>query len=97
MKHKSGYFSLYAHLRKNGVLVKVGDTVTDGQTIAESGNTGGSTGPHLHIEIIEADNLNDVFKKENKRDPADIGDLQKKIDEQQKNEDNDGGKETDEN
>jgi murein DD-endopeptidase MepM/ murein hydrolase activator NlpD len=44
--------SLYAHLRADGLLVNVGDRVVRGQVIALSGNTGGSTKPHLHVEYI---------------------------------------------
>ena len=43
-----GGFFIYAHLSK--VLVKNGDSVVAGQVIAKTGNTGNSTGPHLHAE-----------------------------------------------
>lgn len=43
--------SAYMHLKKGSLLVKRGDKVIEGQQIAQSGNTGASTGPHLHFEI----------------------------------------------
>ncbi|WP_326579326.1 M23 family metallopeptidase [Streptomyces sp. NBC_00481] len=49
IKHGNGTFSQYAHLSK--VSVKVGQVVKTGQRIAFSGNTGNSSGPHLHFEI----------------------------------------------
>ncbi len=47
--HGHGYRTLYAHLSKR--LVKRGDKVSRGQVIGLLGNTGRSTGPHLHYEI----------------------------------------------
>lgn len=51
VNHGGGYSSLYGHNSK--LLVKAGDSVFQGQEIAKSGNTGRSTGPHLHIEILK--------------------------------------------
>jgi peptidase M23-like protein/PKD domain-containing protein len=51
IRHQDGYSSLYAHMKKNGVLVEVGDLVEPGDKVAIVGNTGNSTGPHLHFEV----------------------------------------------
>ncbi len=49
--HDDGTMALYAHLRSEGVLVRVGQRVRAGQQIGLSGNTGFTTGPHLHFAV----------------------------------------------
>ncbi len=51
IKHSNGYFTLYAHLKYNSIPVKIGDEIKKGQIIGYMGNTGHSTGAHLHFEV----------------------------------------------
>jgi murein DD-endopeptidase MepM/ murein hydrolase activator NlpD len=51
IKHNDGSTAMYWHLKKDGVVVNVGDTVVQGQHIGYSGNTGYSAFPHLHFQV----------------------------------------------
>ena len=61
--HGFGYISIYGHLSK--ILTKKGSRVYRGNVIAETGNTGLSTGPHLHYEVehngIKQDPMKFIF------------------------------------
>lgn len=78
LRHSFGFMSSYAHLKK--FKVKSGEFVSKGDVIAQCGNSGNSTGPHLHYEVRflgralnpqylmdwTPENFNYVFEKENK-------------------------------
>jgi murein DD-endopeptidase MepM/ murein hydrolase activator NlpD len=49
--HGNGVTTRYAHLSET--TVRAGDSVNSGQVVARSGNSGRSTGPHLHFEVLE--------------------------------------------
>jgi murein DD-endopeptidase MepM/ murein hydrolase activator NlpD len=50
--HDDGTYAVYAHLNWNSIRVRPGDRVIRGQYIADSGNTGFSSGPHLHFVVL---------------------------------------------
>ena len=50
--HDDGSQAVYAHLNWNTIRVRPGDRVERGEYIADSGNTGFSTGPHLHFAVM---------------------------------------------
>lgn len=52
--HGDGVWSAYAHLRRGSAVVRVGDRVAGGQQLAEVGNTGNTTEPHLHFQLMDA-------------------------------------------
>jgi murein DD-endopeptidase MepM/ murein hydrolase activator NlpD len=68
--HDDGTMSVYAHLNWNSIRVKPGDRVRAGQYIADSGNTGFTSGPHLHFAVqrnagLKIESLPVVFKGPN--------------------------------
>jgi murein DD-endopeptidase MepM/ murein hydrolase activator NlpD len=54
IKHDDGTIGEYAHLQQYGVKVRLGERVQAGQLIGLSGNTGYSSGPHLHFFVYKA-------------------------------------------
>lgn len=52
IRHLDGTLANYAHLSKNGVVVKAGQEVKAGDLIGYSGNTGFTSGPHLHFSVF---------------------------------------------
>jgi len=50
--HADGTFAIYAHLRWDSIRVRPGQNIERGEFIATSGNTGFSSGPHLHFAVM---------------------------------------------
>ncbi|HWY78574.1 MAG TPA: M23 family metallopeptidase [Verrucomicrobiae bacterium] len=53
IRHDDGTIGIYAHLKQHGNRVKVGDRVNAGDFIGLSGNTGFTSGPHLHFSVFK--------------------------------------------
>lgn len=51
IKHPNNVYSVYAHLKKDSIIVKKGDIVVNGQIIGEMGKSGNSDGRHLHFQL----------------------------------------------
>jgi hypothetical protein len=49
-----GRYALYAHLKPGSITVEAGERVRQGQVLGELGNSGSSTGPHLHFHVMDA-------------------------------------------
>jgi murein DD-endopeptidase MepM/ murein hydrolase activator NlpD len=53
IQHEDGTFADYAHLKKNSARVSLGEDVPMGTHLADSVNTGWTTGPHLHLVVYK--------------------------------------------
>jgi len=62
IRHQNGDFSQVAHLTKGSSKVKEGDTVSAGQQIAVTGNSGWMTEPHLHFFVFRLEKDKHGFK-----------------------------------
>lgn len=73
IKHDNGYISSYGHLSTGfGQVLKVGQKVTQGETIAYIGSSGNSSCMHLHFNIYDNTDGSDKPSIENKLDPLDF-------------------------
>jgi murein DD-endopeptidase MepM/ murein hydrolase activator NlpD len=52
-----GVYAFYAHLQPGSIRVQIGETVTTGQVLGLLGNTGNSTGPHLHFQLADGPDI----------------------------------------
>jgi hypothetical protein len=55
--HLNGEFSFMVHFKKGSIIVAIGDTVVRGQEVGKAGNSGHSTGPHLHYHLQTTSDL----------------------------------------
>lgn len=56
IRHANGFTTWYGHLKRNGIVVKVGDVVEAGATLGLIGSSGCSSTAHLHFEVRDCDN-----------------------------------------
>ncbi|MEU4625627.1 M23 family metallopeptidase [Actinoplanes sp. NPDC023801] len=53
VRHDDDTYSVYAHLRRGSTKVRAGDRVSTGQQLAEVGNSGNTSEPHLHVQLMD--------------------------------------------
>ena len=68
--HGNGFFSVYGHLKEGSINVRVGQQLVGGTIIGSLGNTGASSGDHLHLEIRRSSDLDDNSKGYQPIDPG---------------------------
>ncbi|WP_353047436.1 M23 family metallopeptidase [Exiguobacterium sp. S3] len=57
IEHENNEYSLIAHFKRLSIDVKEGDTVETGQKLGLCGNSGNSTEPHIHFQVMDAKNI----------------------------------------
>lgn len=62
IEHSDRTLGRYFHLKQNSVKVKIGDEVNKGKLLALSGNTGRTSGPHLHFVVTKAEVFKDEYR-----------------------------------
>jgi murein DD-endopeptidase MepM/ murein hydrolase activator NlpD len=70
IKHDEDVFSVVGHLKQNSILVRPGDSVRIGQKIAECGNSGNTTDPHLHFHVQDSPIFTTIGEDHNRVDIA---------------------------
>jgi len=56
VQHKNNEYSMLAHLKQNSIVVNEGETIKQGQLIGLCGNSGNSSEPHLHFQVMNSAN-----------------------------------------
>lgn len=67
IEHEDGSTAHYWHLQYNSIFVNLNDSVTQGQVIGLSGNTGYSAFPHLHFQVFDKNNKNILVRFRTKK------------------------------
>lgn len=70
--HPNGDYTIYAHLAKDSITVRKGDTVEQGEVIGKMGNSGNTNGTHLHFEIISGNTSVDPLNYIKEEEPRPI-------------------------
>jgi len=62
VEHEDKTLGRYFHLKQDSVKVKFGDSIKKGELLALSGNTGRTSGPHLHFVVTKAEAVGDNYR-----------------------------------
>ncbi|MEG0473055.1 MAG: M23 family metallopeptidase [Solibacillus sp.] len=60
IEHAHNEYSLLAHLKKDSIQVEIGDLVKEGQFIGKCGNSGNTSEPHLHFQVMDSPDLHNA-------------------------------------